>query len=505
MVDSKEALAADVPVDLAAILQAPPRSNPERKIYTNRNLNMARIDAIGFDMDYTLAPYHQHAMDELSIRMTVTKLIANHGYPEEIRDARVDHAFIIRGLVVDKELGHILKLDSHYLVGRCYHGYRPLDKARINELYGTRPVRLSDPRFALVDTLFSLPEAALVAGIIDHYEQAGRPLPVSYSKLVDDIRASIDEAHADNSLKAEIMADLPAFIVKDPDLGPTLHKLRSSGKKLFLLTNSEWYYTDAVMTFLLDGVLPFYQSWRDYFDMVIASGRKPVFFNEAPPFIELDKTGNELGEIAEYRRGAIYQGGNIRTLEDMLELRGDRILYVGDHMYSDILRSKKSGHWRTALVVQEMEDSIAVTHDNIKDLRRIEDMEQAARRLDDAINDQATLKQSLGRLVQLIGRLTGPESRVIETTLAQVDTELSTNSGLLQQTLGELESIEAELDAKFNVYWGRVFRERNEPSMFGAQVGHYADIYTSRVSNFLAYSPGQQFRAPRQVMPHERE
>jgi hypothetical protein len=252
-------------------------------------------------------------------------------------------------------------------------------------------------------------------------------------------------------------------------------------------------------------VLPFYQSWRDYFDMVIASGRKPKFFNDTPDFIELDPSGKELGPITEYRRGAIYQGGNIRTLEDMLDLRGDRILYVGDHMYSDILRSKKSGQWRTALVVQEMEDSIAITHDNIKDLRRIEDMEQAARRLDDAINDQSTLNQSLSRLVQLIGRLTGPESRVIETTLTRVGAELAKNHGLLDKTLAELEIIEAELDAKFNTYWGRVFRERNEPSMFGAQVGHYADIYTSRVSNFLAYSPGQQFRAPRQVMPHERE
>lgn len=496
---------ADTPVDLAAILQAPPRSNPERKIYTNRNLNMAKIEAIGFDMDYTLAPYHQHAMDDLSIRMTVQKLIANHGYPEEIREARLDHAFIIRGLVVDKELGHILKLDRQYIVGRCYHGYRKLEKARIRELYGTRPIRLSDPRFALVDTLFSLPEAVLLAGIIEHYEQEGRTLPVTYRKLFDDIRASIDEAHRDNSLKAEIIADLPSFVVKDPDLGPTLHKLRSSGKRLFLLTNSEWFYTEAVMSYLLEGVLPFYQSWRDYFDMVIASGRKPLFFTGEPDFIELDPTGAEIGPIDTYRRGAIYQGGNLRALEDMLDLRGDRVLYVGDHMYSDILRSKRTAHWRTALVVQEMEDAIALTHQNLSELRRIEDLEQAARRLDDAINDQGTLQKSLGRIVQLIGRLTGPESRVIESTRARVEADLAQNRGLLAKTLAELEAVEADLDAKFNTYWGRIFRERNERSMFGAQLSSFADIYTSRVSNFLAYSPGQLFRAPRQVMPHERD
>jgi len=35
-------------------------------------------------------------------------------------------------------------------------------------------------------------------------------------------------------------------------------------------------------------------------------------------------------------------------------------------------------------------------------------------------------------------------------------------------------------------------------------VEDYACVYTSRVSNFLAYSPVQYFRAPRALMPHER-
>jgi 5'-nucleotidase len=35
-------------------------------------------------------------------------------------------------------------------------------------------------------------------------------------------------------------------------------------------------------------------------------------------------------------------------------------------------------------------------------------------------------------------------------------------------------------------------------------VQDYADLYTSRVSNFLYYSPMQVFRSPRATMPHER-
>jgi|JI10StandDraft_1071094.scaffolds.fasta_scaffold62326_3 5'-nucleotidase len=493
------------PVDLSSILVGPPRSDPERRIYTNRNLNMAQIEAVGFDMDYTVAQYHQAALEELSIRKTVEKLIKNHGYPEVLRAVKLDLRFIIRGLVVDKENGHILKLDSHYVAGRCYHGYRPLPREQVLALYGTRPIRLSEQRFALVDTLFSLPEATLLAGIIEHYETDGGTLPVSYRKLFDDIRESIDEAHRDNSLKAEILADIPRYIMQDDDLGPTLHKLRSSGKKLFLLTNSEHFYTEAVMGWLLDGKLPFYQSWRDYFDLVVVSGRKPTFFTDEKPFIELTAKGEEVGEAQSFRKGVVYQGGSIKALESFLDLRGDAVLYVGDHMYADILRSKKSGHWRTALVVQEMEEAIALTHALMEDLRRISDLEDAARRLDDTLNDRLTLKQSLERIEQLLGRLTGPESRVIESTLARAQQEWERERRVLNQTLAELETLEVAVDERFNAYWGRVFRERNERSLFGAQLQHYADIYTSRVSNFLAYSPGQMFRAPRDVMPHERD
>ena len=58
-------------------------------------------------------------------------------------------------------------------------------------------------------------------------------------------------------MKRTIKASLADYIVRDPELAPTLHKFRSSGKRLFLLTNSAWDYTDAVMTHLLGTALPY--------------------------------------------------------------------------------------------------------------------------------------------------------------------------------------------------------------------------------------------------------
>jgi len=85
-----------------------------------------------------------------------------------------DHQFVIRGLVVDKELGNIFKMDRHNHVGRCYHGLQPLDPEQ-RRLYRAEKIRLSLPRFAWIDTLFSLPEACLYAEIIDdHLEGEAR-------------------------------------------------------------------------------------------------------------------------------------------------------------------------------------------------------------------------------------------------------------------------------------------------------------------------------------------
>ena len=80
--------------------------------------------------------------------------------------------------------------------------------------------------------------------------------PLDYAKLYEDIRESIDTVHRDDSLKTRIKADISRYIYKDPELGPALHRLRSGGKKLFILTNSLWDYTDEVLRYLLDGVVP---------------------------------------------------------------------------------------------------------------------------------------------------------------------------------------------------------------------------------------------------------
>ena len=489
-------------LDLSMILESGRPADPTRRIYTNRDLPMSGIEVIGFDMDYTLAQYHQRALDELSVELTIKKLL-ERGYPARLASVHIDHDFIIRGLIVDKETGHIFKLDEHRLVGRCYHGYQPVSEEERRALYGSRPISLSGDRFARVDTLFSLPETTLLAGIIEDYEQRSEPLPCSHRELFDDIRSSIDEAHRDGSLKAAILKDISKYIIQDKDLAATLHKLRSAGKKLFLLTNSERYYTEAVMSYLLDEALSFFDSWHDYFDIILVDGAKPDFFNKEKPFIRLDDEGKPAGE--ERNRLAprrIYSGGCLSEFERLLGLNGDAILYVGDHVYSDIVRSKRSAWWRTALVIQEMQQ-LDEEQLQRKQLEEIQRLDEQARLLDDEINHHQTLRQSLGRVQELIVALTTPETQVIDRTREQVTQQLNQKQERLEEVISKIRALEEAIDDRHNPYWGRVFREGHELSLFGDQVSLYADIYTSKVSNLLSYSPNQHFRGPRGLLPHE--
>ena len=75
---------------------------------------------------------------------------------------------------------------------------------------------------------------------------------LSYKSLFQDVRGAVDYVHVKGSLKAKTCENLAKYIKKDPRLPQMLYNLQKSGAKTFLLTNSEWEYTDKVMHFLLD-------------------------------------------------------------------------------------------------------------------------------------------------------------------------------------------------------------------------------------------------------------
>jgi len=476
----------------------------KNRVFCNRNLRMDSIEMIGFDMDYTLALYHQERLEQLSIELTLKKLVEKHGYAEDIRTLTYDPRWAIRGLMVDRQLGNVFKMDRHAHVGRCYHGFRELDHDQRKATYRNEKINLSSDRFEWIDTLFGLPEAVMYTTLVDWANRRGGT--VDYDKLFGDIRAAIDEAHRDDTLKTVIKADLPAYIVKDPLLGETLHKFRSSGKKLFLLTNSLWDYTNVVMGYLLDGERKAYPSWRNYFDIVIVGGAKPAFFNELRPFVQIDPASGQAvsqnGEIRHLSRDKVYQAGNVVAFEQMTGIKGEQVLYIGDHIYGDILRLRKQHMWRTAMVLQELEREITVSERLEAQIQDLDLLDRRHRNLESEIDYQSLRLKKIQRLIEddstaepLLARLE-EERRIARTSIEA----LKERASLMD---AEVDSLEARIDRAYNSHWGSCLREGNENSRFGEQVNDYADLYTSRVSNFGPYSPLRYFRAPRRPMPHE--
>ena len=482
----------------------------DRRIFTNRDLNLDHVSLLGFDMDYTLAIYLQDALEKLSLESTTAKLLAR-GYPAEIGNADPDPRFAIRGLMVDKKLGNIIKQDRHGYVGRGYHGVRRLsDDDR--RPYRDQRLGMELERFAPVDTLFALPEVTLYAQaveLIDHRPElwpGGKP--PSYTEAWTDVRECIDEAHRDGSIK-DIIRQRPAdFIEQDPELPRTLHKFRSAGKKLFLLTNSFFPYSNAVMEFLLGGKMSSYPDWFAYFDWIVVGARKPGFFTDGAPFQELDRTGAPVGpERQDVQRGKVYQGGNQLGLQASFGCHGDEVLYVGDHIYGDIVKSKKSSGWRTALVVQELQHELQVRRARGMTLQEIESLYRLRSQLAEKISALRHVSRVLARLpveqlTEESKMSTGEGSEMLELTQEQVRVRLDRLRAYEAETVATLEKRTQEVDEAFNPYWGSSFSERYDTSRFGAQVENYACIYTSRVSNLRFVSPAKYFLSPHGSLPH---
>src|SRR6476646_4761813 len=151
-------------------------------------------------------------MDELSIRATTAKLIAR-GYPDFI--AHIPHTtdFAVRGILIDKRFGHVLKMDRYKHVWKGYHGFRELSKEELRALYHSKKIRPATPRYHWIDTLYALSEAALYAALVESLEQKG--CAVDYARVFTDIRESIDEAHRDGTILDAINANLSKFVHRD--------------------------------------------------------------------------------------------------------------------------------------------------------------------------------------------------------------------------------------------------------------------------------------------------
>lgn len=463
---------------------------------------MANIKAVGFDMDHTLALYKHETFEALAFRETLKKFI-EAGYPEQLLELQFNPKFLIRGLLVDRELGNILRVDAHKYVKDAFHGHRRLTKEERYKLYNFRG--LSAEEYLSVDTIFALSEVQLFAEIVHFMSRHPKAIKKSFMEVYADLRQFIDLSHADGSIKRKVVADPAYYISKDKHLATTLVRLIDAGKSLFLLTNSTYDYTNSILEYLFDQEHEGFYHWRDYFEYVIVGAAKPGFFMGNQPFFEVVEQSDMIrAHTGPLRHRGIYFGGNAQLFEQLTGFRGDEILYVGDHIYTDIIRSKHMLNWRTMLVIAELETELPTLEKLKEDLASIYKKLQEKEQLDETL--QLLRSKIAANKRQLQKAISSKSTHKVE-ALERANQKLLT---LFEEKKGELKELDKEIktlierrEGKVHPVWGELMKVGLERSRFFYQVSAYACLYTSRASNLRFYSPFKKFISFHEVLPHD--
>lgn len=459
--------------------KGPPMSQP---VFVNRILNMKKIKYIGLDMDHTLIRYHSERFEALVYQLIVNELITLRHYPECIKTFPFHFEDAIRGLVVDTQHGNILKLSRYGAIRQSHHGTQPIHYAEQKQFYRSIYVDLGDPNYIAIDTTFSIAFCVLYAQLVDLKDEKPTELP-TYRTIAADVLASVDKVHADGSLKQHISEDLSHYVIQERNVVDGLKHFAKHGKKLFILTNSEYYYTKLLLDYAISPFLEENESWQDLFEYIITLANKPRFFYDHLRFLSINPETGCMSNISEKIKPGIYQGGSANQFTEDLALNGDEILYIGDHIYGDILRLKKDCNWRTALVVEELGAEI--------------EAQRKACPIEQEITEAMAIKKPLEQLFIDI------HTQCIDEKTHQYDAKLHELQKQITTLDQKITSLLEQQQTFYNPKWARIFRVGVEESYFAYQVDRYACIYMEKLSDLLEHSPLTYFRANRRLLAHD--
>ncbi|KAG8041308.1 hypothetical protein G9C98_002296 [Cotesia typhae] len=454
------------------------------RIFVNRSLHLENIKFYGFDMDYTLAEYKSPQYEQLGFDLLKERLISL-GYPQEIRAFEYDPSFPVRGLWFDTLYGNLLKVDAYGNILVCVHGFEFLKHSQVYELYPNKFLQLDESRVYVLNTLFNLPETYLLACLIDFFTNSPQfsrektgvkegELTMSFKSIFQDVRNAVDWIHIQGDLKSKTIENLDEYVKKDERLPMFLTRIRESGAKVFLLTNSDYNFTNKIMTYLFDfphGARPHepHRDWKTYFDTIVVDANKPLFFGEGTILRQVNtktgalKLGTHKGPL---HTGEVYSGGSCDVFTEMIGAKGKDVLYIGDHIFGDILKSKKIRGWRTFLIVPELVQELHVWTDKCQLFAELQNLDvmlgEMYKNLDSSTNEK-------------------PDISKLRASIRDVTHKMDLAYGMM----------------------GSLFRSGSRQTFFSSQVVRYADLYAATFLNLIYYPFSYMFRAPAMLMPHE--
>ncbi|XP_078273340.1 5'-nucleotidase domain-containing protein 3 [Rhinoraja longicauda] len=446
--------------------------NPDG-IFANNEVCLSDIEIYGFDYDYTLA-FYSNNLHTLIFNTAREILIEQHNYPDDLRSYDYNPNFVIRGLHYDVQKGIVMKIDAfHYMqLGTVYRGLNPVPDEQVVEMYEGTHVPLehmsdfygkSSHGFAMKQfmDIFSLPELALLSCVNDYFIKQNIDFEPVY--VYKDVKDVIRDVHVKGILYQAVEQDIEKYISHEEKTGAVLEKLINSGKKLFLITNSPFSFVDKGMQYIVG------KDWRDLFDIIIVQAEKPEFFNDKRrPFRRVNQKDKfHWDKINNLEKGQIYKQGNLYEFLKLTGWIGSKVLYFGDHIYSDLADLTLKHGWRTGAIVPELRSEIKTM--NTEEYSQV-----------------VVWLQGLTGLLERVQEYEDAESRMV-----------------LQEWIRERNQLRELTKTIFNPQFGSIFRTHHNPTYFSRRLSRFADIYMASLSCILNYNLHNTFYPRRTPLQHE--
>jgi hypothetical protein len=227
-----------------------------------------------------------------------------------------------------------------------------------------------------------------------------------------------------------------------------------------------------------------HEHWWELFELTVTLSQKPAFFTGKNHFLKVDLDNGTMTNISgELTPKKIYQGGNAEKMQKDLGLDGEEILYIGDHIFGDIVSLKRSCNWRTALVVEELQQELEslIKGTSIQD--EITTLMQQKEIFENELDGLYAMEFEMGNAI---------DKKTIKGKLDQIQ-------NLDHQISDKIKAYQG----LYNPLWGELMRAGQEESRFAGQVEKYACIYMSKIADFSGYSPRKYYRPPKRYLPHE--
>ncbi|XP_076937577.1 uncharacterized protein LOC143605301, partial [Bidens hawaiensis] len=223
---------------------------------------------------------------------------------------------------------------------------------------------------------------------------------------------------------------------------------------------------------------------------------KPSFFHDKNR-ANLFAVEVESGKLINTDNGTPHAqvGGPATELPDQISVKHCKVfqvLYVGDHIYGDVLRSKKLlgtiFGWRTMLIVPEIEKESGILSASREARKLVKLMRAEREKIEDEIHH---FKWSLEHEEMDAG-----ERKLLTEKLDVLEVQRTRARAAHQES-------ERTYHRKFHPVWGLLMKTGYQNSRFAHQVERFACLYTSDVGNLGLYSPDKYYKPSENFMDHE--